>query len=66
MKDYIRAFIFVLILICIIPICCILSHVFGIAEAFTIFLIRHIGIAIIITVLLLISYIKSVQRKMKR
>lgn len=65
MKDYIRAILFILAMCGIITVCCVLSHVFRIAEIITLFLTRHIWLAIIIGVLCLMSYIKSVRRKMR-
>lgn len=66
MKIYIRSFLFIMTMLLVIVLACCLSSVFRIADMFTMFLVRHLWITIIILILLLVSYIKSIRRKMKR
>lgn len=66
MKIYIRSFLFIMTMLLVIVLAYYLSSVFRIADMFTMFLVRHLWIEIIILILLLISYIKSIRRKMKR
>lgn len=65
MKTYIRSFLFFITMFGLIVFSCWISSMFRIAEVFTRFLSRHIWLAAIVAVWLLVSYIKSNIRKKK-
>lgn len=65
MKTYIRSFLFFIMMFGLIVFSCWISSALRIAEMFTRFLSRHIWLAAIIAIWLLVSYIKSNIRKTK-
>lgn len=66
MKNYIKSLLYILALLGIVIITCWIGATCKWIMYIEIFLTKHIWLTVIIAILLLISYIKSVIKRMKR